>query len=195
MTLPAVYFSHGQESGPWGTKIRAMADTVRALGCRAESVDYRGIADPAERVVKLVTACEGLDEPLVLVGSSMGGYVAAAAAPRLHPAGLFVLAPAFHLEEYGVDTPPLPQVPLEIVHGWRDAVVPVEHSIRFAREARATLHLVDGDHRLTDNIDEINYYLARFVRRVAGRMLERNGPVDEAIEDAEERAKDPPAEG
>jgi pimeloyl-ACP methyl ester carboxylesterase len=169
MAAPAVYFSHGQESGPWGTKIRAMAETVRALGCRAESVDYRGIADPAERAERLVSECAGIEEPLVLVGSSMGGYVAAAAAARLDPAGIFVLAPAFYLEEYGVATPPLPTAPLEIVHGWRDDVVPVEHSIRFAREARATLHIVDGDHRLTENIPEINYYLTRFIRRLLRR--------------------------
>lgn len=169
MTSPTVYFSHGQESGPWGTKIRAMADTVRTLGCRAESVDYRGIADPAERAAKLVTTCAGIAEPLVLVGSSMGAYVAAAAAPAVGAAGLFVLAPAFRLEEHGADTPPLPRVPLEIVHGWRDDVVPVEESIRFARAACATLHLVDGDHRLTENIDEINYYLARFIRRITRR--------------------------
>lgn len=166
MATPAVYFAHGQESGPWGTKILAMAEAVRALGWRAESVDYRGIADPAERAAKLVRECERLEEPLVLVGSSMGGYVAAAAAPGLRPAGLFLLAPAFYLEEYGVAPPPVPGAPLEIVHGWRDDVVPADDSIRFAREARATLHLVDGDHRLTDNIDEINYYLARFLRRI-----------------------------
>lgn len=167
MSGAAVYFSHGQESGPWGTKISAMAKAVRALGCRAESVDYRGMADPAERAEKLVAECAGVDAPLVLVGSSMGGYVAAAAAPRIRPAGLFLLAPAFYLEEYGVPAPPLPEAPLEIVHGWRDDVVPAEDSIRFARECRATLHLVDGDHRLTETIDEINYYLARFIRRIA----------------------------
>ena len=163
----AVYFSHGQESGPWGTKISAMAEVVRALGCRAESVDYRGIDHPAERAEKLVAECQETARPLVLVGSSMGGYVAAAAAPRLRPAGLFLLAPAFYLDEYGVAAPPVPEAPLEIVHGWRDDVVPFEDSIRFAREARATLHLVDGDHRLTENLDEINDYLAHFIRRVA----------------------------
>ena len=47
---PAVIFSHGQESGPWGTKIQAMAAAARALGCRVESIDYQGIADPAARV-------------------------------------------------------------------------------------------------------------------------------------------------
>ena len=80
MTMPAVVFSHGQESGPWGSKIKSMAATVQKLGCRAESVDYQGIADPSERVDKLIAECANVEEPLLLVGSSMGGHVATAAA-------------------------------------------------------------------------------------------------------------------
>ena len=166
MTVPAVYFSHGQESGPWGTKIRAMADTAGRMGCRVESIDYQGIADPTERVDKLVAACAGVREPLLLVGSSMGGHVATAAAAKVGAAGLFVLAPAYYMPGYEELTPAAPDMPIVIVHGWRDDIVPVENSIRFAGECRATLHLLDGDHRLTDNIDEINLYLEQFIRHI-----------------------------
>jgi predicted esterase len=145
-----------------------MADAVRGLGCRAESVDYRGIADPTERVDKLITECQGLTESLVLVGSSMGGHVATAAAAPLKAIGLFVLAPAYYIAEYEHLTPAAPDIPISIVHGWRDDVVPPENSIRFAAQCRATLHLVDGDHRLTENIDEIIQYLSRFIRVLAG---------------------------
>jgi len=168
VTMPAVYFSHGQESGPWGSKIQAMAEAVRALGCRAESVDYQGIADPTERVDKLIAECQGLKEPLVLVGSSMGGHVATAAAVPLNAIGLFVLAPAYYIAEYEELTPPPPDIPISIVHGWRDDVVPPENSIRFAAECHATLHLVDGDHRLAENIDEIIGYLERFITILVG---------------------------
>ena len=68
MTMPAVYFSHGQESGPWGSKIQSMASNVQKLGCRAESVDYQGIADPTDRGNKLNRECANGEEPLVLVG-------------------------------------------------------------------------------------------------------------------------------
>ena len=165
--MTTVIFSHGQESGPWGTKIRSMAERVRSMGCLADSIDYQGIADPTERVDKLVAEAEGIDDKLILVGSSMGGHVATAAAERLGAAGLFVLAPAYYMEGYEELTPPPPSMPITIVHGWRDDVVPVDNSVRFAREARATLHVIDGDHRLTDNIDEINEYLQRFVQRIA----------------------------
>ena len=78
--MTTVIFSHGQESGPWGTKISAMAELVRSIGCNADSIDYQGIADPTERVNKLIAECAGTDDALVLVGSSMGGHVATAAA-------------------------------------------------------------------------------------------------------------------
>lgn len=171
MTIPAVVFSHGQESGPWGTKIQAMARTVQASGWRAESVDYRGIDDPSERVNKLVAECRKFAGPLVLAGSSMGGHVATAAAATVGALGLFVLAPAYYIEEWQVATPPAPEIPIVIIHGWRDDVVPVENSIRYARECRATLHVVDGDHRLTGNIDDINNYLERFLGKLRETLI------------------------
>ena len=165
--MTTVIFSHGQESGPWGTKIRAMAEMVRTRGCQADSIDYQGIADPTERVEKCVRECAGIDDPLVLVGSSMGGHVATAAADRVGAAGLFVLAPAYFMEGYEGLTPDAPSMPICIVHGWHDDIVPVENSIRYARACSATLHLVDGDHRLTANIEEINHYLRLFLESLA----------------------------
>lgn len=165
--MTTVVFSHGQESGPWGTKICAMADTARQLGCAVDSIDYQGIADPGERVTKLLAACAGLDDALVLVGSSMGGHVATSAAGPLGAAGLFVLAPAYFMPGYEELTPTPPDLPICIVHGWNDDVVPVENSIRFAASCNAELHVLDSDHRLTANIDEINYYLKRFIESLA----------------------------
>lgn len=167
MTRPFVCFSHGQESGPWGTKINAMAAVSRDLGCEVDSIDYQGIADPTERVEKLITACADFQAPLILVGSSMGGHVATAAAAQVNAAGLFVMAPAYYMPGYEDLTPPAPEIPIEIVHGWHDDIVPVENSIRYAKECSATLHLVDGDHRLTANIDEITVWLARFIENLS----------------------------
>ena len=166
--MTTVVFSHGKESGPWGTKIKAMAELVKSLGCTVDSIDYQGMEDPTDRVHKLIAACEGIDDELVLVGSSMGGHVATAAAAEAGAAGLFVIAPAYFMPGYEELTPEPPQMPICIVHGWRDDVVPVEHSIRFAGSCNAELHVIDGDHRLTENIGEINYYLQRFIEKIGG---------------------------
>lgn len=162
-----IVFSHGKESGPWGTKISAMAEVARREGYRVTSIDYRGINEPQERVDKLLRYCDALDDSLVLVGSSMGGHVAAAAALHLDPVGVFVLAPAFYMPGYEDLTPTGPSCPMCIVHAWGDEVVPVDNSIRFARSCQANLILVDGDHRLSANIEQIESHFERFLSLVS----------------------------
>ncbi|MDE2349368.1 MAG: alpha/beta fold hydrolase [Gammaproteobacteria bacterium] len=158
-----VVFSHGKESGPWGAKITAMAAVVRDLGFAAVSVDYQGIDDPRERVQRLLDAGRAAVGPLILVGSSLGGHVAAAAARALGARGLFLLAPAFYMPGFEAYTPKDPGCPTVIVHGWRDDIVPVDNSIRWAREHLAALHVLDSDHRLQDRIDDITGLLRAFL--------------------------------
>jgi pimeloyl-ACP methyl ester carboxylesterase len=161
---PFVCFSHGKDSGPWGAKISAMADLARDRGLDVDSIDYRGVDDPSARTDKLVASCEALDRPLVLVGSSMGGHVAAAASARLADVrGLFLIAPAFYVSGYEHLTPEPRAACISIVHGWRDDVIPAANSIRFAAKHRATLHLIDGDHRLVDHVFEINRFFDWFL--------------------------------
>ena len=164
MTMKQVCFSHGQESGPWGTKICAMADVARAAGWKIESLDYQGIEDARVRADKLVEYCQTQDAPMVLVGSSMGGYVATAAASRVGARGLFLLAPALYMPGYGEYMPdPLPDCPTMIVHGWRDDVVPHAGSIRYGNETGASVILLESDHRLTSSINAINRLFSNFL--------------------------------
>jgi surfactin synthase thioesterase subunit len=163
-SFATVVFSHGKESGPWGSKITAMAAVVRDFGAAVESVDYRGLDDPADRVRKLIEAGAELTGPLVLVGSSMGAHVCATAAAHLKPRGVFLLAPAFYMVGYEGYTPQDVNCPTAIVHGWGDDIVPVENAIRWAREHRAALHVLDSDHRLEDQIGAICVLLREFLR-------------------------------
>jgi pimeloyl-ACP methyl ester carboxylesterase len=159
-----VVFSHGKESGPWGSKITAMAQVVREMGLAVESVDYRGLDDPAERVKKLIAVGSALSEPMVLVGSSLGGHVSAAAASRVRTRGVFLLAPAFYMPGFEQYTPQDVPVPTVIVHGWHDDIVPVQSSIRWAQEHRAALHVLDSGHRLEDQIETICWLLRAFLK-------------------------------
>ena len=158
-----VVFSHGRDSGPWGAKITAMAEVARAEGYAVESVDYRGVDDPLERVTRLLSYCRELQGPLVLVGSSLGGHVCTAASDLLQAHGLFLLAPAFYMPGFEQHTPRPAHCPITIVHGWRDDVVPVDSSVRYAREHHASLHVLDSDHRLQDVIGQINYLFEYFL--------------------------------
>ncbi len=173
MNAPHICFSHGKESGPWGTKISVLADVARAEGWTVESLDYQGMDDPRQRVAKLAAYCRHRGEPLALAGSSMGGFVAATVAAGLPARGLFLMAPAFYVPGYEEHLPPPPACPLTIVHGWRDDVVPWAGSVRFAARSHARLALIDGDHRLTANLDEVSGLFRMFLREIYGQHGEK----------------------
>lgn len=168
-----VCFCHGRESGPWGTKIRRLAVVAEGYGCRVISPDDRDTQDPDERARRLVQLAAGLTGPLILAGSSMGGYVAAVTAGQLQPAGLFLMAPAIGLPGYDVAEPSPTAAPLVVVHGWDDAVVPVENVLRYAAACRARLYLLPDDHILQRELDHIERLFADFL----GECLGRSGPV------------------
>lgn len=152
---PLVVFSHGQESGPWGTKIQHLSVIAARRGFEVKSIDYRGLDDPEDRLARLREQVDP-ERPVVLVGSSMGAYVSARASNELNVTGLFLLAPAFGLARYGLD--PSPQWHarrVAIVHGWNDDVVPPEPVIALARERRASLLMLDDDHRLSASLPQL----------------------------------------
>jgi pimeloyl-ACP methyl ester carboxylesterase len=158
-----VVFSHGKESGPWGRKISALAEVARSEGYDAHSVDYRGLDEPRARVAKLVDFCKELSGDLVLVGSSLGGYVAVASASLLHARGLFLMAPALYVAGLPELRSAVVDCPASVVHGWRDDVVPYEHSVRFAQTCKAALHLLESDHRLHNQLRVIQYLFEYFL--------------------------------
>lgn len=160
-----VVFAHGMESGPWGTKIQALAEVAQQAGWAVDSRDYQVTKDPDERVRMLLANPPQADR-LVLVGSSMGGYVSAMACEALAPDGLLLIAPALYFQDYDAEPTGIPAIS-SVVHGWQDDVVPPERALRFAQTHQAELHMLDGDHRLVAQIAELEWVLARLLQRVA----------------------------
>jgi surfactin synthase thioesterase subunit len=149
-----VIFSHGKESGPWGGKITKLANIAKELNFSVDSIDYTDTFSPDQRVVILNKYLENETQPFILVGSSMGGYVSLVSAKTNNPLALFLLAPALFIPDYQKQTYPNLQH-IEIVHGWSDDVIPVEHSIKYAKQTQCSLHLIDGDHRLNSSMEQV----------------------------------------
>lgn len=160
-----VVFAHGMESGPWGTKITRLAAVAQAAGYAVESPDYSSTRDPRQRVAML-RALAPRATRLVLVGSSLGGYVSAQACAALRPAGLMLLAPAVYYPGYDEEPMAIPAVS-SVIHGLRDDVIDPQSGIRFATTHGSELHLVDDDHRLIASLDLIETLLARLLNRVS----------------------------
>lgn len=159
-----VIFSHGKESGPWGTKIKVLAATAQRFGFAVESIDYRGMQDPDERVTKLVSHLDG-DDNVILVGSSMGGYVALLAAAEVKSKAVFLLVPALYMPGYEGKDYPVQQANVSIVHGWNDEIISYQNSLRYAEQNKSALHLIEDGHRLVEKLGQIEQIFEEFLSR------------------------------
>ncbi len=171
--LSYVVFSHGKESGPLGNKIQRLMAVAEELGLNTISIDYRECVSVDERVALLHEHLNMLNSPLnqvVLVGSSMGGYVSMVVANEQPVTGLFLMAPALWMaaEEYTVLFYHPKTQCVEITHGMHDDVVPYENSIRFIKEHNdSILHLVPDDYRLKASHDFLAYQFQRFLEDIS----------------------------
>lgn len=159
-----VVFSHGKESGPWGSKIKRLAELATSLEFKVESIDYTSTQNPDERVAILRTYLSKLDKPFVLVGSSMGGYASMVAAQTHAPRGLFLLAPALYMPGYEIQTYSPKCENVEIVHGTSDDVIPYQNSVDYSLGTHCGLHLIVGDHRLNSSLDEVAALFQSFLK-------------------------------
>lgn len=174
---PRVVFAHGKESGPWGYKIQRLAAVAESFGFVVDSPDYQAMMDPEARLEHLLHAVAPSGAPLVLVGSSMGGYVSAMACARLQPEALLLLAPALYRDGYPGEPTACPADTV-VIHGWQDKIIPLSTSMDFAKPRRAALHIVDDGHRLAESIDLICNLFAAQLRRALGRPASPRGSVD-----------------
>ncbi len=165
MSQITVIFAHGRESGPWGAKIRILAKVAEGFGCGVISRDDSDNRDPELRVARLIDEVKSIDGPVVLVGSSMGGYVTTVASQVVRPTGLFLMAPAFGLPGYEQASPQAIARELTVVHGWGDELVPAEAVLEFARRQKAMLHLVPAGHALLEQLEWLEQIFSLFLQR------------------------------
>lgn len=166
-----VIFSHGHLSSPASRKIQVLSPIAVEMGFEVEAIDYSDLQDdPHGRVARLESRIAELAEPPILVGSSLGGLVSMAAAERHPVSGLFLMAPALYMEDripggtVRENYQPKCQNVM-VVHGWCDDICPWEGSLKFARDSRASLHLIDADHRLEAALPMVGQLLQEFLRQ------------------------------
>ncbi len=163
MTDAQLIWCHGSLSQPWGEKSKFLADNAKSHGLTMDAVDFQDLENPDQRVERLIAKINETDKPAILVGSSMGGYVASAAARQTNVLGLFLLAPAFYFQGYDVHVFSGMPKTISVVHGWQDDVVPVENSIRFAKLHKADLHILPDGHRLSESLETIGTLFSHFL--------------------------------
>ena len=161
-----ILIAHGRGGSPNDKLIVHLARESEAQGFVAERIDDHDTQNPDTRAARLTERILAANRPVILAGFSMGGYACVLAAERTALVqGLFLIAPGLYLPRYQQShyRHDLPNV--ELVHGWDDDVVLYEHSLRLARDCRAPLHLLPGDHILNAQIPAIRTLFAQYLKR------------------------------
>lgn len=147
MPEPTIYFFHGLESGPIGTKSKRLMEEFDVV-----SPDFEGMMDIDERLEKAERLTRG-EADTILVGSSFGGLLAALLYAE-HP-GRFrtyvLMAPALYLDAAErVDKMPPGAV---VIHGRDDEVVPIDQVRAFCADFDVEFVEVEDGHRLHGSLD------------------------------------------
>ena len=165
-----IIFSHGQESTPYGSKIKALTAIANNKNIVTESIDYRNIESPDQRVKHLINTIENKykNEDIILVGSSMGGYVSIVTAKIIQTHGVFLLAPALYMdkEKYNIQNYNEINTECVVVHGYSDDIIPYNNSVIFGNKTKSTIHLIDGDHRLNSSLSEVENLFNLFLNEI-----------------------------
>lgn len=160
-----VIFYHGLEGTPQGDKPTALRKTFPQL----EAPDFQDV-DPVERLRRASADIVARNEPVFLIGSSLGGVTAAIMADR-HPdlvKGYLLCAPAMHFNfnypttnhTYGTmlwtrhGITHVPKVSL-ILLGSQDTIHLNAEALAFAEFFKIRVAEVQDGHRLADNVDVI----------------------------------------
>jgi predicted esterase YcpF (UPF0227 family) len=167
-----LYYIHGYMSGPNSTK-----GTIFKEKLNAKPIKYRNcepedlvISDCLSRIKKDIED----DKDAVLIGSSLGGFLAAKTALEnknvkqiilLNPA---IIPPSFDISK--IDDMPqriLSDIQDEslfenkissdiyILIGLKDDVVPIKWPLDFAMSQNSTIKFLDDDHRFTKNLQKL----------------------------------------
>jgi predicted esterase YcpF (UPF0227 family) len=162
-----VIFSHGKEGSPFGTKSKVIKACTLQRGQAFKSIDYSDCSSVEERVVKLKVAINNTKGSVVLVGSSLGGYVSTIVANEFEIDGLFLIAPALYMSDYAIQE----YLPLTnhvtVRHGWKDEIIPYENSVRFSKVNKAKLELIEDNHRMSETIVDLKNSFTAFIKSVA----------------------------
>lgn len=168
-----VLFIHGLEGSPHGRKAQLFDAHHEALTPAMDTSDF-------EACVRQQAAAIDAFRPDVIVGSSFGGAIAWALLDRRSWSGpTLLLAAAARKYEPSARLPA--DVPVVLVHGLADEVIPIDDSRELAETgspAFTRLHEVADDHGLT-------------VTTVSGRLLDHLIEAVDLVREADRARRRP----
>ena len=175
-----LYYIHGYQSSPQSAKGRLFKQTLQAI-----PIAYRE-GKPEDLIIKncLCRIAEVIqdDDNVVLIGSSLGGFLAASTAlDHSNVKKLILLNPAIIPPTVNIHDDSVPRrilndmidkrlfdqritADITILRGTEDEVVPHEWVIQFALAQEATVIFFHDDHSFTKNLNHLPQIIQRILR-------------------------------
>jgi pimeloyl-ACP methyl ester carboxylesterase len=177
-----IYFIHGYLSSPTGIKATLFNKTIHAI-----PITYQN-GNPEDLVIsdclKRISTAIQQDPSVVLIGSSLGGFLAASTA-LTHPnvTRLIVLNPAIippHTDLHTITGMPIrilqemkdPRLfeekihaPITIIRGTQDEIVPDDWVLTFAEAQQATIQLLNDDHQFSKNLQKLPALISEILKQ------------------------------
>ena len=177
-----LYYIHGYQSSPESTK-----GTLFQRKLHAKAIHYR-TGKPEDIVIsdclnKIASEIEN-DPTVALIGSSLGGFLAAATAldnPNVHT--LILLNPAIPPPSLDINTitdmpkhilkdmitPRLFHQTLDteitILRGTEDNIIPDNWILEFAKAQKAKIQLLHDDHQFTHNLERLPQIISDILQK------------------------------
>lgn len=162
-----VFISPGGNGRVDTPKMRCLAGVVEKKGIKYTLPDWSDVVSEPNSRVKLLMESRVWDfEYVVLVGSSLGGYVSAIAAERREVEGLFLLVPILSEKKGEINFPQPKSKESVIVHALDDEYTDSKMMIDFGRASEANLHFVPGGHSLEMHLDFVAREFESFLERI-----------------------------
>jgi pimeloyl-ACP methyl ester carboxylesterase len=177
-----LYYLHGYQSSPNGEKATLFKETLQAMPIkyRESSPENLVISKCLTRISEVIAN----DHHVVLIGSSLGGFLAASTA-LTHPnvKQLILLNPAIIPPEIDLHT--IEGIPFRILQEMRDPrlfqekisagitilrgtfddVVPDQWILTFAQAQNATIRLYNDDHRFSKNLYKLPEIISELIQK------------------------------
>jgi pimeloyl-ACP methyl ester carboxylesterase len=161
-----LYYLHGYQSSPTGEKATLLKETlhVHPISYREGPPEDLVISQCLDRISEAIQN----DPHVVLIGSSLGGFLAASTAlTHRFVQKLILLNPAIIPPEIDLRTieglPPRILKEITILRGTHDDVVPDLWILRFAQAQNATIQLYNDDHRFSKNLQKLPGIIADLI--------------------------------
>ncbi len=177
-----LYYLHGYQSSPTGEKATIFKRTLGAIPIiyHDDSPENLVISQCLYRISEVLRN----DHEVVLIGSSLGGYLAASTAlTHMTVKQLILLNPAIippDIDLHTIEGMPLrileemkdPRLfeqkipaPVIILRGTKDDLIPDEWILSFAKAQQATIQLYNDDHRFSKNLQNLPLIISELLQK------------------------------